>query len=581
MKDSSMSYQSRRKARIAIAKPGDRLGIYAMRHEVYAQELGQHQTNPDHMLSDSLDSFNEYITAHIDGRLAGFISITPPCCGQYSIDKYISRDALPVPFDDTLYELRILTVAKEHRSSRLAAILMYAAFRWVEEREGKHIVALGRTDVLSIYLKHGLQPLNQRIKAGAVTFELLTTTVKELRGFAELHHRYYKKLWSEVIWDVDFPFFKPACCFHGGAFFDAIGTSFDSLQRRNRIINADVLDAWFPPSPRVLDTIREHLPWLMSTSPPTPSDGLRAVIARFRGVDEQNILPGAGSSDLIYLAFRQWLDASSRVLTLDPTYGEYAHIFENVIGCKVHRLVLQRRDQYALDLDELASQIRRGYDLIVLVNPNNPTGQLIPRNALEKVLTGVPASTRVWVDEAYIDYAGPGESLEPFAARSENIIVCKSMSKVYALSGTRAAYLCAPMHQLADLISITPPWAVSLPAQVAAVRALEDENYYAERYRETRLLRAELIAGLRSIGIAEILPSTANFVMCHLEPWHSTAAVVVSESRKYGLFLRDTALMGSELGSRALRIAVKNKETNTMIVQTLDTVLCAGRLARA
>ena len=76
-----MSYKGRRRARIAIAKPGDRLGIYAMRHEVYAQELGQHKTNPDQMLSDSLDSFNEYITAHIDGRLAGFISITPPCCG--------------------------------------------------------------------------------------------------------------------------------------------------------------------------------------------------------------------------------------------------------------------------------------------------------------------------------------------------------------------------------------------------------------------------------------------------------------------------------------------------------------------
>jgi len=69
--------------------------------------------------------------------------------------------------------------------------------------------------------------------------------------------------------------------------------------------------------------------------------------------------------------------------------------------------------------------------------------------------------------------------------------------------------------------------------------------------------------------------------MCHLEPWHFTAAVVVSETRKYGLFLRDAALMGSELGSRALRVAVKNKETNAMIVRTLDTVLCAGQLAQA
>jgi histidinol-phosphate/aromatic aminotransferase/cobyric acid decarboxylase-like protein len=576
-----MSHDGHRKARIAIAEPGDRLRIYEMRHEVYAQELGQHKTNPEHMLSDSLDTFNEYITAHIDGQLAGFISITPPCCDRYSIDKYISRDVMPFPFDDTLYELRILTVARKHRSSRLAATLMYAAFRWVEERNGKRIVAMGRLDVLSIYLKHGLQPLNHRIQAGAVTFELLTTTVKQLRGFAERHHRYYKKLYSEVIWDINFPFFKPACCFHGGAFFDAIGTSFDSLERKQSIVNADVLDAWFLPSPKVLDAITNHLPWLMSTSPPTFSDGLRIAIARSRGVNEENILPGAGSSDLIYLAFRQWLDSSSRVLILDPTYGEYSHILENVIGCKVQRLVLPRHNKYVVDLDELQAQTRMGYDLIVLVNPNNPTGQHISRSNFEKVLVGVPAGTRVWIDEAYIDYTGPDESLERFASKSENIVVCKSMSKAYSLSGMRAAYLCAPMLQLSELISITPPWAVSLPAQVAAVRALEDETYYMECYRETRNLRAELMEGLRRIGIGEIVPGTANFVMCHLEMEHPTAADVVRESRTRGVFLRDVSLMGSEVGSRALRIAVKNKETNAIIVEALEKVLCARRVARA
>jgi histidinol-phosphate/aromatic aminotransferase/cobyric acid decarboxylase-like protein len=184
------------------------------------------------------------------------------------------------------------------------------------------------------------------------------------------------------------------------------------------------------------------------------------------------------------------------------------------------------------------------------------------------------------VDEAYIDYTGPDESLERFASRSENIFVCKSMSKVYALSGMRAAYLCAPIDQLSELSSLTPPWAVSLPAQVAAVLALEDGIYYMECYRETRSLRAELVDGLRSIGIREIVPGTANFVMCHLEPEHPTAADVVAESRKGGVFLRDVCLMGSEIGWRALRIAVKNKETNAIIVETLEKILCARRVAR-
>jgi histidinol-phosphate/aromatic aminotransferase/cobyric acid decarboxylase-like protein len=83
----------------------------------------------------------------------------------------------------------------------------------------------------------------------------------------------------------------------------------------------------------------------------------------------------------------------------------------------------------------------------------------------------------------------------------------------------------------------------------------------------------ELIEGLQRIGIREIVPGAANFVMFHLDPEHPTAAAVVSESKKRGVFFRDVSSMGSALGPRALRIAVKNKETNTLIVETLEKVL--------
>jgi histidinol-phosphate/aromatic aminotransferase/cobyric acid decarboxylase-like protein len=150
------------------------------------------------------------------------------------------------------------------------------------------------------------------------------------------------------------------------------------------------------------------------------------------------------------------------------------------------------------------------------------------------------------------------------------------MSKVYALSGMRAAYLCGPMHQLADLIPWTPPWAVSLVAQVAAVRALDDTAYYAERYAETNWLREQLIDGLRSFGIQEIVPGRANFVMFHLEEEHPTVESLVKESRESGVFLRDVSSMGTHLGSRALRIAVKDRRSNRIILETLEKVLCAA-----
>jgi histidinol-phosphate/aromatic aminotransferase/cobyric acid decarboxylase-like protein len=120
---------------------------------------------------------------------------------------------------------------------------------------------------------------------------------------------------------------------------------------------------------------------------------------------------------------------------------------------------------------------------------------------------------------------------------------------------------------------MTPPWSIGLPAQVAGVRALEDQSYYEERYRETHVLREELVSGLRRIGIREIVPGTANFVMCHLEAEHPTAASVVEACRKCGVFLRDVSSMGSAVGSRALRIAVKGGETNALVVETIGKIL--------
>ncbi|MHC4129291.1 MAG: aminotransferase class I/II-fold pyridoxal phosphate-dependent enzyme, partial [Planctomycetota bacterium] len=105
---------------------------------------------------------------------------------------------------------------------------------------------------------------------------------------------------------------------------------------------------------------------------------------------------------------------------------------------------LRRDEGYAPDLDRLRDRLRRGYDLVVLVNPNSPTGRHVPREALEEILAAAPPTTRFWIDETYVEYAGRSEALERFAAASDNTVVCKSMSKVYALSGVRAAYLCGP-----------------------------------------------------------------------------------------------------------------------------------------
>jgi histidinol-phosphate/aromatic aminotransferase/cobyric acid decarboxylase-like protein/N-acyl-L-homoserine lactone synthetase len=553
---------------VRMADDQDRETIYRMRHDVYALELGQHSPNHTGRLTDSLDAFNHYIVIADQRHIVGFVSITPPQGPSFSIDKYFKRADLPFAVDGKLYEIRLLTVPQASRRSLLASALMYAAFRWVEARGGTRIAAIGRQEIRNIHLRVGLIPTGKDVQSGAVTYGLLHGTMADIHAALPGVRPILDRIKSEMSWQIGVAFDTPSVCFHGGEFFEAVGEEFQTLERLDSIINADVLDAWFPPSPQAVAAIAQRLPQLLRTSPPTGSEGLIRAIARARHVPPECILPGAGSSDLIFLALRHWLTADSRVLILDPAYAEYAHVLENVVGCHVDRLPLLRSEEYRVNLGRLELSLAGEYDLVVLVNPNSPSGQHVRREELEAVLRQAPVSTRVWVDETYVEFAGPGQSLEEFAARSENVVVCKSMSKAYGLSGARVGYLCAGPHQLESLRPLTPPWAVSLLAQVAAVHALADPNYYAAKYAETQLLRGQLVAGLEALKW-EVVPSVTNFILGHLPANGPDARTVIARCREHGLFLRNAATMGSNLGDRAVRIAVKDPETNRRMIKIL------------
>ncbi|MDD3276058.1 MAG: aminotransferase class I/II-fold pyridoxal phosphate-dependent enzyme [Kiritimatiellales bacterium] len=561
------------KLRLSPATPAHRNDIDRIRHDVYAAELGQFTHSPDGLLRDRPEVESVYITAVHDGKLVGFVGITPPASPRYSVDHYLSRGNVPVQFDQHLYEIRALTVIDPARGSLAAPALMYAAFRWVQSRGGQQLMAIGHQKVVDMYLRAGMQKAGRPFQCGNLEYELLTASIRAINEKLTRFNARLNRLEKQVEWQLDSPFHRPADCYHGGAFFNAIGNQFDDLNRRNEIINADVLDAWFPPCPSARQALQEHLDWIMRTSPPNHAEGLAQTIAEVRGVDAHCILTGGGSSPLIFLAFRQWLKPTSRVLLLDPTYGEYAHVLEKVVGCNVERLKLDRDNEYRLDMEELTRKLAEEYDLFVWVNPNSPTGQHISRAEAEALLSRCPPTTRVWIDETYVEYAGREQSLESFASQSANTVVCKSMSKVYSLSGLRVGYLCGPPGILEPLRALTPPWSVGLAAQVAAVHALNSPGYYEKLYKETHRLRAQLVEGLQQIGIREIIPGIANFILFHLEDHHPDAATVIHRCREKGLFLRDASEMGSGLGNRAIRIAVKDAQANHRMLQILGTAL--------
>ncbi|GAA1504621.1 hypothetical protein GCM10009730_04590 [Streptomyces albidochromogenes] len=566
-----------RDLRLRAATPEDLEWIHELRHRVYAQELGQHAPDPAGRLRDGLDGENVYLVAARGPVRIGFVSLTPPWLGRYALDKYLTRDELPLLTEADVFEVRILTVEPRWRSTAVAPLLMYAALRWIAARGGRRVVAMGRTELLDLYRAVGLRPVGHTVRSGALTFEVLTGGVSELTKVSMDRYRTtVERLRTEVDWQLDVQFApRPDGCEHGGASFTAIGTDFRTLDRRRRIVAADVLDAWFPPAPGVRAALAEDPAWAARTSPPAGAEGLLAEIAATRELPVETLAVGAGSSDLIFRAFGQWLTPQSRVLLMDPGYGEYAHVTERVIGCRVDRFRLRREDGWRIDPGRLSAAVESGrYDLVVVVNPNNPTGRHAPAAELREVIAAAPARTRWWIDEAYLGYVGLAESLAALAATDPRVVVCSSLSKMYALSGLRAAYLVAEPATAARLRRWTPPWPVSLPAQLAAVAALRDPAYYSDCWLRTHALRRQLATALTALDEAVVVEEgVANFLTITLPSGGPSAARLVSECRRHDVYLRDLSPLSPEYQGRTVRIAVKDAAENTRIVAACRAAL--------
>jgi len=358
--------------------------------------------------------------------------------------------------------------------------------------------------------------------------------------------------------------------FHGGASFSAIGVDLKSLENRENIIDADVLDAWYPPAPNIVEAIQTHLEWLIKTSPPTHGEGLRDAIAKHRGIASENILIGAGSSALMFLLFPQLLTKQSKVTILDPMYGEYAHLVENVVGAELKRCVLPESTGFTPQLGEIVAK-SEGADMLIMVNPNSPTGVGVSSEFFEKLLLEVKPATKIWVDETYIDFMPGKQSVESFVSRFPNLIVSKSMSKYYGLSGLRLGYVVGAKEIVEKAERFSPPWGVGLMAQLAGIEALDATDYYQKRSEETRVLREQMSEGLKAIPGITVYESVTNYLLFSTES--SEAELIVSSAKLKGVYLRNCDSLSSRFNGRFVRTVVKDGGANDKIVSAIRSAL--------
>ncbi len=271
----------------------------------------------------------------------------------------------------------------------------------------------------------------------------------------------------------------------------------------------------------------------------------------------------------MFTIFPRLMKKETKILILDPMYGEYAHIFENVTGSQIIRHFLNKENNFVVGIQQLQESIQKtAPDIVVLVNPNSPTGQFHETESYLTLVTMFPQILFV-IDETYIDYVQGAKSLELEATKKENLIAIKSMSKAYALSGARVAYMVAHKKIIEKLIAFFPPWSVSLLGQIAWVEALKDPLYYQKKYQETHELRKEMEELLQKKSTIKVYPWVANFVLIELLSNTLSAKTIVKNLRKNNIFIRNCSSMGTSLGDKFLRLAVKDKKTNKALLDAL------------
>jgi histidinol-phosphate/aromatic aminotransferase/cobyric acid decarboxylase-like protein len=535
--------------------------ISKLRYRVYSDELKQYEENSQQVL---VDPGKYFITCLDDQKLIGYVSLNPHTTNGFRISKYFSDEIINknifsnlIGDIETTYEVRALTVDPNHRGLKISEGLMIQVLNFLYSKGGTDIVAMGHNDVLGLYKKIGMRIFeDSSIVVGDAEFKLMHMDI--LQTIRKYTHLIEKDNNDDI-------------CYHGGASWDASGFDFEL---RNSLIVADVLDSPFPPCPDALQIIRNQLERCCQESPPTHSEELVSTISNVRGVNKENVIVSSGSSSLMFSCLPRLLDKNSKVLILSPMYGEYEHILKHVIGCEITIFPLSEERGFIINSEDLVS-ISREHDAVILVNPNSPTGvysDAIKNIILEINNTDFSSECKfIWVDETYIDYVEKSESLEGLVSEVPNLIICKSMSKCYALSGLRVAYIVSQKSNY--LRKYIPPWSVSLPAQIAAISALNNPEYYQEMYRIIHSERQKLSLGLADIGF-KVFPGVANFLLTEL-PVNSnfSSSSFISECRNHGLFVRDAENMGVTLTNKSVRFAIRSSEENSRMLLLIRKII--------
>jgi threonine-phosphate decarboxylase len=308
----------------------------------------------------------------------------------------------------------------------------------------------------------------------------------------------------------------------------------------------------------VLDGIRYY--------PEIDGGETRAFLARRLGIQAGEIILGNGATELIYLFSRSM--TIGKALILQPTFSEYNRAF-TLAGTEVYPYLSEEGDCFKVNIARLIDKIEEiRPSVIVICNPNNPTGTYIEPHLVQELLETVDQGTYFFIDESFVGFQVEGLPLE--LVREHPVFILRSMTKFYGIPGIRLGYGVGSKELIARMQRFKEPWTLNYLALELAKLLMDDKGYVYETRKWLFEEKDFLYTGLKELESLRVFPSHSNFYLC--KTLDTDGEALKRELLTSGIYIR-TCQDFFGLGRDFFRVAIKTRPENLRLLEGLKKAL--------
>ncbi len=334
------------------------------------------------------------------------------------------------------------------------------------------------------------------------------------------------------------------------------------LEGVNRVIKLSSNEGAFgPPPSATLAASRAAAE--MHRYPDGECHTLRHAIGSRFGLDPARIVCGAGSDELLALLIHAYAGPGDEIIM-----SEYGFVMYEIGGTAVGATVTKVPERnMTADVDALLAAVSPATRMVIIANPNNPTGSILPQSEMERLAKGLPPDVLLLIDAAYCEYVDRPDfdAGTKLVDAGDNVIMTRTFSKIFGMGGMRLGWCYGPPGVIDVLNRARGPFNVSLLAQEAGVAALAEPHWIEAGRAHNAAQRARLTAALEALGI-KVWPSEGNFVLADFD-LPANAAAADAALRRRGIIVR--ALRAYNL-PHCLRITVGTAEECDMVAEALS-----------